>query len=35
MVKKVMFVFVLELVDREGHKALFEVQKGGRKANNA
>ena len=34
-VKKVMFVFVLELLNREGHLAFFELQKGGRKANNA
>ena len=34
-VKKVMFVFVLELLNREGHMAFFELQKGGRKANNA
>ena len=34
-VKKVMFVFVLELLNQEGHLAFFELQKGGRKANNA
>jgi hypothetical protein len=34
-VKKVMFVFILELLNREGHMAFFELQKGGRKANNA
>ena len=33
-VKKVMFVFVLELLNREGHMAFFDLQKGGRKANN-
>ncbi|KAF8258138.1 hypothetical protein EI94DRAFT_1708250 [Lactarius quietus] len=35
MVKRVMFVFLLELLNREGHLAFFELQKGGRKANNA
>ena len=30
-----MFVFILELLNREGHLAFFELQKGGRKANNA
>ena len=35
MVKKVMFVFILELLNREGHLAVFDLQKGGRKANNA
>ena len=35
MVKKVMFVFILELLNREGHLAFFDLQKGGRKANNA
>ena len=30
-----MFVFVLELLNQEGHMAFFELQKGGRKANNA
>jgi predicted RNA-binding Zn-ribbon protein involved in translation (DUF1610 family) len=34
-VKKVMFVYILELLNREGHVAFFELQKGGRKANNA
>src|SRR6266702_4128952 len=34
-VKRVMFVYVLELLNREGHLAFFEFQKGGRKANNA
>ncbi|KAH9034112.1 hypothetical protein EDB85DRAFT_1889973 [Lactarius pseudohatsudake] len=34
-VKKVMFVYILELLNREGHLAFFELQKGGRKANNA
>ena len=34
-VKGVMFVFVLELLNQEGHLAFFELQKGGRKANNA
>ncbi|KAF8262960.1 hypothetical protein EI94DRAFT_1808033 [Lactarius quietus] len=34
-VKRVMFVFLLELLNREGHLAFFELQKGGRKANNA
>jgi hypothetical protein len=34
-VKRVMFVFILELLNREGHLAFFELQKGGRKANNA
>ena len=35
MVKRVMFVFILELLNQEGHLAFFELQKGGRKANNA
>jgi len=35
MVKRVMFVFILELLNGEGHTAFFELQKGGRKANNA
>ena len=35
MVKRVMFVFILELLNREGHLAFFNLQKGGRKANNA
>ena len=30
-----MFVFVLELLNWEGHLAFFKLQKGGRKANNA
>ncbi|KAH9004839.1 hypothetical protein EDB83DRAFT_2533209 [Lactarius deliciosus] len=30
-----MFVYILELLNREGHLAFFELQKGGRKANNA
>jgi len=34
-VKKVMFGYILELLNREGHLAFFELQKGGRKANNA
>jgi hypothetical protein len=34
-VKRVMFVFVLELLNQEGHEAFFKLQKGGRKANNA
>jgi len=35
MVKRVMFVYVLELLDEAGHMAFFDLQKGGRKANNA
>ncbi|KAH9030354.1 hypothetical protein EDB85DRAFT_1891651 [Lactarius pseudohatsudake] len=35
VVKKVMFVFVLELLNGVGDLAFFELQKGGRKANNA
>ena len=35
MVKKVMFVYILELLNGEGHGTFFELQKGGRKANNA
>ncbi|KAF8270668.1 hypothetical protein EI94DRAFT_1698647 [Lactarius quietus] len=35
MVKWVMFVYLLELLNREDHLAFFELQKGGRKANNA
>jgi hypothetical protein len=35
MVKWVMFVFILELLNQEGHLAFFDLQKGGRKANNA
>ena len=34
-VKQVMFVFVLELLNWEGHMAFFELQKGGHKASNA
>ncbi|KAI0282724.1 hypothetical protein BC826DRAFT_1044387, partial [Russula brevipes] len=34
-VKKVMFVYILELLNEGGHEAFFELQKGGRKANNA
>jgi predicted RNA-binding Zn-ribbon protein involved in translation (DUF1610 family) len=34
-VKKVMFVYILELLNREGHVAFFELQKGGRKASTA
>jgi hypothetical protein len=34
-VKQVMFVFILELLNGEGDSAFFELQKGGRKANNA
>ncbi|KAI0279252.1 hypothetical protein BC826DRAFT_1081429 [Russula brevipes] len=34
-VKKVMFVYILELLNWEGHMAFFKLQKGGRKANNA
>jgi hypothetical protein len=30
-----MFVYILELLNWEGHVAFFELQKGGRKANNA
>ena len=30
-----MFVYILELLDGEGHMAFFDLQKGGRKANNA
>ena len=33
--KRVMFVFILELLNGEGHMAFFEPQKGGCKANNA
>ena len=35
MVKKVLFVYVLELLGGEGNLAFFDLQKGGRKANNA
>jgi len=34
-VKRVLFVFILELLNGDGHVAFFELQKGGRKANNA
>ena len=34
-VKRVMFVFILELLNGEDRMAFFELQKGGRKANNA
>jgi hypothetical protein len=34
-VKKVMFAYILELLNEGGHMAFFELQKGGRKANNA
>ena len=34
-VKKVMFAFILELLDGEGDSAFFDLQKGGRQANNA
>ena len=34
-VKLVMFGFILELLNGEGHMAFFELQKGGHKANNA
>jgi len=34
-VKRVMFVFILELLNGDGHMAFFELQKGGHKANNA
>ena len=35
MVKRVMFVYVVELLDGASHMAFFKLQKGGRKANNA
>jgi len=35
VVKRVMFVYILELLNGEGHLAFFDLQKGGRKANNA
>jgi predicted Zn-ribbon and HTH transcriptional regulator len=35
MVKRVMFVFILELLNQEGHLAFFNLQKGSHKANNA
>jgi len=34
-VKRVMFVYVLELLDGAGHTAFFDLQKGSHKANNA
>jgi predicted RNA-binding Zn-ribbon protein involved in translation (DUF1610 family) len=34
-VKKVMFVYILELLNGKGHLAFFDLQAGGRKANNA
>jgi hypothetical protein len=34
LVKLVMFGFILELLNGEGHMAFFELQKGGCKANN-
>jgi hypothetical protein len=34
-VKKVVFVYILELLNQEGNLAFFELQKGGQKANNA
>ena len=34
-VKKVMFAYILKLLNGTGHMAFFELQKGGRKANNA
>ncbi|KAF8270738.1 hypothetical protein EI94DRAFT_1698607 [Lactarius quietus] len=34
-VKRVMFVFVLELLNQEGHQIFFKLRKGGRKANHA
>jgi hypothetical protein len=35
VVKKVMFVYILELLNGVGSLAFFDLQKGGRKANNA
>ncbi len=35
VVKWVMFVFILELLNRMGHSAFFDLQKGSRKVNNA
>jgi hypothetical protein len=35
MVKRVMFVFILELLNQEGHQTFFDLRKGGRNANNA
>jgi len=34
-VKRVMFVYILELLNEGGHLAFFDLQKGGRKTNNA
>ena len=34
VVKRVMFVYILELLNGEGHMAFFDLQKGGHKANN-
>ena len=34
-VKRVMFAFILELLNGEGHMAFFKLKKGGCKANNA
>ncbi|KAH9020355.1 hypothetical protein EDB85DRAFT_1896224 [Lactarius pseudohatsudake] len=34
-VKRVMFVYILELLNGDGNQAFFDLQKGGRKANNA
>ncbi|KAF8495652.1 hypothetical protein F5888DRAFT_1804618 [Russula emetica] len=34
-VKKVMFVYILELLNEKGNLAFFDLQAGGRKANNA
>jgi predicted RNA-binding Zn-ribbon protein involved in translation (DUF1610 family) len=34
-VKKVMFVYILELLNEGGHEAFFNLKSGGRKANNA
>jgi hypothetical protein len=34
-VKRVMFGFILELLNGEGDLAIFNLKKGGRKANNA
>ncbi len=35
LVKRVMFVFILELLNQEGHLAFFDLRSGGCKANNA
>ncbi|KAF8266162.1 hypothetical protein EI94DRAFT_1733714, partial [Lactarius quietus] len=35
MAKWVTFVFILEMLNQEGHQTFFELRKGGRKANNA